>query len=267
MLNLKKIQKSLTDSVMFLPDFEVKHSQKCLQKLTNDVNKKRDELLPRKKFAFKTRTKNVEKTANDEEAVKNSSGQANGKDLAEGDEQRMEDKRIATYMDQNDFGFNNKTDTVLVMNCDECRQKDIKLSNLENCTVKLFGCPSALHITNLNGCKIFSGPVSRASFVSDCKGCHFSLACQQVRIHTTKDSIFNIHVTGKAIIEDCSNVGFAPYNWSYDRISEDFKEARLRTDINKWNDVDDFNWLKLSEPSPNWYKVPVDRRSAVNEPS
>ena len=254
MQNLKKTQKLLTDSVMFLPDFEVKNAQATLQKLQTDVNLKHDELLPRKKFGFKTRTKNVPQTTETDEAVKK------GKNEANDNKEQIEAEKSKTYIDDKDSGFDNKSDCELSMSSDDCKQKDIKLSNLQNCTVKIYGGPSALHINNLKNCQIFSGPIRTASFVSDCTNCHFSLACQQVRIHTTKDSIFNIHVTGKAIIEDCTNVGFAPYNWLYQNLSDDFKEIGLRTDVNKWDDIDDFNWLTSDEPSPNWYKVPEESR-------
>ena len=259
MRDLKRTQKLLTDSVVFLPDFEVKSAQAILQKMQADINLKREELLPRKKFGFKTRTNMVPKN---DDTVDSSNQETNGKS----EKDSIEGEAIKSYVGENDFGFSNRSDCELSMNSNECKQKDIKLSNLENCSIKIYGCPSALHITNLKGCKIFVGPISRASFVSDCTGCHFSLACQQVRIHTTNDCIFNIHVTGKAIIEDCSSVGFAPYNWSYQGLSEDFQEAGLRFDINRWDDVDDFNWLTSSKPSPNWYKVPEDSRVALKEP-
>lgn len=256
--NLKSIQKMLTDSVIFLPDYEVKHAQGCLQKLQNEVNQRQDELMPRKKFTFTSRTKNATNIAKEEEIGKN------GEETTDGNERKTEVEKTM-LVTGNDFGFCNKNDTELFMSRDECKQKDIKLSNLENCTVKLYGCLSALHISNLKKCDIFVGPLSTASFISECTDCSFSLACQQVRIHTTKDSVFNIHVTGKAIIEDCKNVGFAPYNWSYQNISDDFKDSKLRLDINKWNDVDDFNWLSSNEASPNWYIVPEDNRTSVDD--
>ena len=258
MQNLKRTQKSLNDSVMFLPDFEVKSAQNILQKMQSDISQKHDELLPRKKFGFKSRTKVVAKAENNIESLTKRSSEESEKDS-------KEEGRDKVYIGGNDFGFSNRSDCELSMSSEESKGKDIKLSNLENCTVKIYGCPSALHITGIKNCKIVSGPISRASFISDSASTHFSLACQQVRIHTTKDCIFNIHVTGKAIIEDCSNLGFAPYNWSYQNLSSDFQEAGLKLDINKWDDIDDFNWLTSSEPSPNWYKVPEDSRLVLEE--
>ena len=45
----------------------------------------------------------------------------------------------------------------------------------------------------------------------------------QLRVHVTVDSIFYLHVTSRAIIEDCSHVKFAPYAWTYPGIQDHFK--------------------------------------------
>ena len=248
---LEQVQKYLTDSVMFLPSYEVRQAQENLRKLQYDVYQKRDEMIPRKKFAFKSRTKKgagVQKTEKSEE-----------------NKITLRQENTESIRNETDFGFTNQKNSELTLTADECRQKDIKLSNLEGCNIKIYGCPTALHVNNLKNCKILSGPVSRASFVSDCVDCQFSLACQQLRIHTTTKTVFNIHVTGKAIIEDCSQVGFAPYNWNYPGLCDNFQEASLNREINKWDEIDDFNWLKVDEQSPNWFKVPQEDRIEITE--
>lgn len=248
---LEQVQKYVTDSVMFLPSYEVRQAQEILRKLQYDVYQKRDEMIPRKKFAFKSRTKKGAEPQKPEKSEENKIS------LKQGNNENVKN--------ENDFGFANQKNSELTLNADESRQKDIKLSNLEGCTIKIYGCPTALHVNNLKNCKILSGPVSRASFVSDCINCQFSLICQQLRIHTTTKTIFNIHVTGKAIIEDCKEVGFAPYNWNYPELSNNFEEACLNKEVNKWDEIDDFDWLKVDEQSPNWFKVPQEDRVEITE--
>ena len=51
----------------------------------------------------------------------------------------------------------------------------------------------------------------------------FPLLPFQLRVHVTVDSIFYLHVTSRAIIEDCSRVKFAPYAWTYPGIQDHFK--------------------------------------------
>ena len=53
----QKLQKFLADSAMFLPSHEIKVSQNTLKVLQQDINEKREEFIPKKKFAFKARKK------------------------------------------------------------------------------------------------------------------------------------------------------------------------------------------------------------------
>ena len=53
----QKLQKFLADSAMFLPSRDIKVSQETLKALQQDINEKREEYLPKKKFAFKARKK------------------------------------------------------------------------------------------------------------------------------------------------------------------------------------------------------------------
>ena len=60
----QKLQKLLTDSVMFLPSREIQVSQDALKALQDSINEKREEYLPKKKFAFKARKKETSASAN-----------------------------------------------------------------------------------------------------------------------------------------------------------------------------------------------------------
>eukprot|EP00041_Stephanoeca_diplocostata_P013884 m.248132 g.248132 ORF g.248132 m.248132 type:complete len:165 (+) comp19501_c0_seq32:1247-1741(+) len=148
-------------------------------------------------------------------------------------------------------------------------------------TVEIAGQPNALHMRDLKSCKVgllegtlilrsirmlntlfksciqvCIGPVSRSLLLHECTGCEFHIACQQLRIHTSTATDFHIHVTSKAIIEDCRDLRFAKYAWTYDGIEEDYRVSGLRRDVNNWDKVDDFNWLNPTEASPNWSIMP-----------
>lgn len=53
----QKLQKFLTDSAMCLPSRDIQVSQDNLKALQQDINEKREEFIPKKKFAFKARKK------------------------------------------------------------------------------------------------------------------------------------------------------------------------------------------------------------------
>ena len=144
------------------------------------------------------------------------------------------------------------------MNPTETTGKDVNLTDLTDCTVKLYGALLTLHVNKLQNCKIFCGPVSSSVFIDNCKDCVFVLACQQLRVHTTFDSNFYLHVTSNAIVEDCSRIGFAAFNWAYEELPKHLELAGLNDKENNWALVKDFNWLRTDVQSPNWSIIPEE---------
>jgi len=150
------------------------------------------------------------------------------------------------------------------MNESETFQQDIVLSDLVNCTIRLLGPASTLHMDRLINCIVLAAPIATSIFIDECKDCSFILGCQQLRVHKTLSSQFYLHVTSRAIIEDCSKVGFAPYLLKYDKKLEHFKIAGLDIQENNWTLVNDFNWLRRDEHSPYWFIIPEENRQQWN---
>jgi hypothetical protein len=139
------------------------------------------------------------------------------------------------------------------------------MTNLSWTVVKIRGSPGTLHITNSDNCKILTGPVQRSVFIDDSHKCSYVIACQQLRIHSTKECHLYIHVTSRTIIEDCNELRFAPYNWDYPQLNDHFNISGLNCDVNNWDKVDDFNWLTGKERSPNWSILPDPERQQAWE--
>ncbi|CAB1311848.1 unnamed protein product [Coregonus sp. 'balchen'] len=217
----QQLQKFLNDSMVFLPQYELRQAQMALQKLQNSLAEKRDEIIPKKKFSFRSRAANAPKV----------------------------DPPVA-----------NPAPPVLTKSGEEIKQQDVLLTHLTNCKVRLLGSPSTVHIKHVQNCEIFSGPVSSSVFVDHCTGSTLSFPCQQLRTHHTTDTQVYLHVTSRAIIEDCQGVRFAPFAWSYTGLDQDFKVSGLDRDRNNWNQVDDFNWLAIGTQSPNWSVIPEAER-------
>lgn len=163
-------------------------------------------------------------------------------------------------IDPNECGFSNQNSTTLTMTGSDTDGKDVLLNALIDCRVMLRGAPSTVHMNNLTNCVVLCGPTSGSVFIDDCVRCTFVVACQQLRVHRTTETSFYLHVTSRAIIEDCSTVTFAPYSWHYATINDDFRKAGLDMERNNWSCIDDFNWLAASSPSPNWTVLDVGRR-------
>lgn len=231
--SLHKMQRYVAECTVFLPSYEVRQAQEIITNLQTKIQEKRDEVLPKKKFAF-SKAKKTEKKP--ESCVKESS-------LID-DADAIVELAACKLVKQS-----GKT---LVMKSMEINQKDVALVDLTNCIIKLYGAPSAIQVFNVKNCHILSGPVSGSVFIRSCNKSVFVLACQQLRVHNTLDSDFYIHVTSKAIIEDCSGVKFSPYNWIYNGLDEDYAVSGLDKSRNNWDKVDDFNWLAADAASPNW---------------
>lgn len=147
-------------------------------------------------------------------------------------------------------GLSNLTGEERTLNSSEIDQNEIVLESLVDCTIYLQGAPSALRLLNLEGCKIFTGPVSGSVFLANCHNCQMNLIGQQLRIHDTSDCDIYQHVRSRSIIENCTRLRFGCYNWTYHKLEDDFFKAGIDSKVNNWTQIDDFNCL--TNPSPNW---------------
>ncbi|XP_053197222.1 tubulin-specific chaperone C [Scomber japonicus] len=246
-----QLQKFLNDSVLFLTQYDLRQAQAALQKLQSTLAETREEALPKKKFAFKARTKAADK-ASVTPAPDPDADTPAGVGGTKGDG--------VTASEQ--YGFSNMSDVLVTRTAEEIQKQDVLLTHLTNCKVRLLGSPSTLHLKHIDSCEILCGPVSSSVFIDHCKNSTLAFPCQQLRTHNTTDTQVYLHVTSRAIIEDCRGVSFAPFSWSYPSLEEDFSVSGLDKNRNNWNQVDDFNWLAAGTPSPNWAVIPeVDRKT------
>ncbi|XP_047652589.1 tubulin-specific chaperone C [Phacochoerus africanus] len=250
---LQGLQKLINDSVLFLAAYDLRQGQEVLARLQAALAKRRQELQPKKRFAFKTRRKDV--------ALATKVDSAPGAPAADGILASSPPLKEEGGFDSSWVcGFSNLQSEVLEKRADELHQRDVLLTQLSNCTIKLYGNPNTLRLTKARGCTLLCGPVSTSVFLEDCSDCVLAVACQQLRVHTTKDTRVFLLVTTRAIVEDCTGIQFAPYTWSYPGIDKDFEGSGLDRSKNNWNDVDDFNWLARDVASPNWSILPEEER-------
>lgn len=238
---LQRLQKLLNDSMMFLPPYDIRQAQEHITRLQAALDSRRQQLQPKKKFAFKARKK--ESTA-----------------AAAPTQPLVVRARETPAEPATQCGLQGLSGRVLCMEAQEIRQKNVQLSQLRDCTVTLAGSPATLHMRELSGCKVLCGPVASSVFVDNCSDCVFTFPCQQLRTHSTRDSRFYLHVTSRAIIEDCSGLLYAPFTWTYPGIQQDYQLAGLEQSRNNWDQVDDFNWLASDVKSPNWNIIPEEDR-------
>ncbi|XP_068021191.1 tubulin-specific chaperone C [Melanerpes formicivorus] len=249
---LQGLQKMLTESVRFLAPYEVRQGQEAVARLQGDLAVRRQQLQPKKKFAFRALKKEAapgREPRPAEPAWPVVAAPAPGHGAAEGEPGGPPL-----------CGFSGVQDEELELGSLELLQRDVVLSGLRGCRVRLRGNANTLRVRDCRGCTVLCGPVSTSVLVDGCNDCVLVLACQQLRTHRTRDSSFYVQVTSRAVIEDCTKVSFAPYTWSYPGIEGDFESSGLDRNRNNWNLVDDFDWLATDKPSPNWSLIPEQER-------
>ncbi|NXW49971.1 TBCC protein, partial [Nyctiprogne leucopyga] len=247
---LQGLQKLLTESVRFLAPYEVRQGQEAVARLQGDLVARRQQLEPKKKFAFRALKKEAapgSKPRPAEPAQPAAAAPAAGPAEGEPGGPPL-------------CGFSGAEDEELELGPAELLQHDVVLSELRGCRVRLRGNANTLRVRDCRGCTVLCGPVSTSVLVDGCRDCLLVLACQQLRTHRTHDSRFYVQVTSRAVIEDCTKVSFAPYTWSYPGIERDFESSGLDRNRNNWNLVDDFDWLATDKPSPNWSLIAENER-------
>ena len=108
----------------------------------------------------------------------------------------------------------------------------------------------AIHMLNLDGCKVYVGAVAGGSHITDCRNCEIYVASHQIRIHKSVDTDFYVFAATNPIVESVVRVRFAPFLFGYEGVERHMRECGL-IGQNTWDQVQDFKWLK-QERSPNW---------------
>ena len=247
-MGVQELQDVLNDSSRHLASFQQKKAQKEVDEASAHVQATVATLQPKKKFGFGHKKMAAKSTAPSKKPVnKNPTGEP-------------ENVALDELADRQFFGFRNETGQTLTVDPEELTSRQLNLHNLVDCTIIALGSPGAIQAASLERCTVLVGPASRSAFIKDCHHCTFVLAGQQMRVHNTFDSDLYIHVTGAAIIEGCQRVRVAPYNLAYPDLDQHYLTSGLNTNINRWDQLDDFGWLNEDEASPNWSTVPEGER-------
>ncbi|CAH8382191.1 unnamed protein product [Eruca vesicaria subsp. sativa] len=248
--DLAEISSSINDleslvaaSSYFLPSYEVRSSLKSASDLKQSLESLSSELLPKKKFSFKTKS-SPSTTAKIEK-----------RDL-------VSPQNVTVFV-RDSPGFRNKHEETLTKTFKSSSPSigEFTLSDLDTCQVKLIGTVNALFINGLRNCKVYTGPVIGSILLDDVEDCVFVMASHQIRIHRAKKCDFYLRVRSRPIIEDSKGVRFGPFCLDYGGIEEDLKMAGLEEESESWADVDDFLWLRAVQ-SPNWSVLPEEERIA-----
>lgn len=237
--DLQDLQKYFTSSTIFLHDRKINMCQNIINQLVTKSDDTRLRIMPKKKFGFKTKSAPVVKAvAVDENKIDGAS------------------KERKEYL----WTDSNKRNQILTFSGDFVNNQDLTFKDMESCVIYLHGFPGSVQMLKMTNCLVLCGAVLRSFFADDCENCTFVLACQQLRLHSSNNIDIYIHVTSRAVIEDCKDINIAPSTYTYENCEEDVKQSGLDANVNNWENVGDFNWLSTDKQSPNWNRIGEDER-------
>lgn len=248
--SIQELQGYLSSSTLFLPESTVKMCQRRIEQLLLQFEDVKLKLMPKKKFGFRKKQANVvTDTSTPTIALKRT--------ISKKDDDADDNKliQLSNHSRIIDWTLQQKSNQEFILQNDEVNGKDLTMSSLTNCLIQIIGHPGSLQLSNLNNCIILCGPIARSMFADNCFNCKFVFGCQQFRCHSSQTCDIYMHVTCRAIIEDCIEIHVAPYTFTYSNIEIDFIKAGLDLTKNNWEDVADFNWLSTDNASPNWKKI------------
>uniref|UniRef100_A0A182NEH4 C-CAP/cofactor C-like domain-containing protein n=1 Tax=Anopheles dirus TaxID=7168 RepID=A0A182NEH4_9DIPT len=231
------LQRYLSSSTFFLNEYRIKVCQNTVNELSKLLDTLRNELMPKKKFGFKS--KKIVKMINEKDA----------KDM---DVKQTSQATGSSGENHIRWTFSERANQLIHLPVAVVNDQTITASKLRNCLIRIEGHPGSLQFAQLDNCVVVCGPTARSIFLDDCTDCKFVVACQQLRCHRSRECDMYLNVTSRAIIEDCKGIRVARYNYQYDNIEEDFRQSGLDLSCNNWHTLDDFNWLSTDKPSPNW---------------
>lgn len=134
----------------------------------------------------------------------------------------------------------------------------IFINNTTNCTIHLPSLLGSVRIEHISDCTIYLGPVCTSVYLESVTNCKIYIASHQLRIHQCAGCRLYVRCNSHPIVEDCVDMGFAPYTYKYGAILRDFELAGLSA-AKCWDNVVDFRWHKTTA-SPHWHVIPQDRR-------
>ncbi|KAG0371522.1 hypothetical protein BGX24_001550 [Mortierella sp. AD032] len=287
---IQLLEKYITDNISIITPFDARICLEAVKAASENLSELRGRLIPRPKFSFKSRKTVTNPTSPSSLQVASVTANAASAAVASTVDTSLFmtfENRIGEYLFIGDLQVLTATTGVSNIQTEAGggpsamvedgtsiylggvqvqlavapdiieKPKDVALTNLTDCTINLVHTLplGAIHIKNLKRCVLVIPPVSGSILLHDCEGCTLVGACHQSRMHTSTNMDIYLHVTSEPIIEDCTDMRFAPYPYQEvlpsDQLLTLFFAAGLRPEKNLFDHVKDFNWLRQQQ-SPNW---------------
>ena len=237
---IKLYREQFYNVMEFLPNYDKLQYAKNYEEELNKVNKLKNTLFPKKKFSFSSKIKGKKKEEN------NTSPNNNDNNIlpSNNEENKIDNETDLIIKDKKDEKIKIREEDILNKN-------NIIIENIFNCQIYILFNFKACYIKNIKNSQIFIGSVSGGSHITSSHNCQIYIITHQLRIHETFNSQFYVLINSNPIIENSKDNIFYPLKIKYFNFNDNVRKARIDIDNNKWNLIQDFQWLK-KEKSPNF---------------
>jgi len=247
---LVSLQTYATESTTILPPYDIRRSQEILEASGKELRDAETRLKPKKKFAFSSKNKDKPKGEQGSAPASSSSSKAEeepqappaSKDAEGGYTLRKLLGGEVILLTEKELGVTS-----------EGILPPLLLTHCTNATVSARCLLGAVRLENCTDCYVCLGPCSTSVYLENCTRCTVFISSHQLRIHGCVGCNLYVRVNSHPIIEDCSQMGFAPYSLSYTDHDAHLAAAALQ-DARCWSNVVDFRWHR-STKSPNWFCI------------
>ncbi|KAF8337065.1 tubulin binding cofactor C-domain-containing protein [Cantharellus anzutake] len=246
---ISQLRKHLVQAIPFLPPYDRRQCEIQVSDLEKRVTERRSSETSKSRFAFK-RTAVASKLSPE--------------DIVGAGEVPTPIPQMAEVMPMNtlQMTISERTNEIITLHSlyslglreDRGRPTSLLISHIDSCIINLLPrastnvepAPESLpitivHVRNIRRTVLILPKISGSVLLHDCHDSLVVIDCQQMRMHTSSNTVILLYVPTIPVIEHCSDLRVGPYPASLPTSASDSKHHELQ----------DFNWIKEG-PSPNW---------------
>ncbi|KAL1800210.1 hypothetical protein ACET3X_000552 [Alternaria dauci] len=253
---IDRLSHDVQDASSLLPAYDQRTYSEAIKKLSEKLSSVRNSFDPPKKFNFKNKRKDMTKPQAKPETSNTSTSQPSS--LPEQPPPPQQKHQETAQTDAWTSALSNKSHAHTTLTQTPYTTSSPTVSHITHCVVDL-SAPTkanapfaALYLRSITSSLIITGQVAGAIHITDVSNSVIVTACRQFRIHGSKDVDVYLHSASRPIFEDCEGLRFAP-------LPDCYKTPEIEQSANRWDQIDDFKWLK-AEPSPHFNILPASER-------
>lgn len=242
---LNELRVILNEGAETWPKYDVLRAQNLLRRVEETFDATRERLAPRRKFRFRTATReNASSTqklvpalqSEDQTLSKQTGRKANKYEVADVFGSCTEGEVLIEVSESSGRGPYTIGD-----DRDVGGRAVVVRGEGHGNKVALKDGSRSVRVIGLSQCVVETGNVDGSVWISDCTKCLFRTQCRQLRVHSSSHCRLFVYVSASPIIEKCSKLTFGPLRG----------DPAIDGQRNKWSDVADMSSLHASG-SDNW---------------